>query len=81
MRTGTQNSPALVEVRKFPGELHAKTALIDEEFLIIGSQNYNYSAFGDGDGLAEYSFGTNDAEAIEDYLKMFEYYWDLAGQN
>jgi len=34
----------LVELRFFDGRLHAKSGLIDDSLLIIGSQNYQYSA-------------------------------------
>ncbi|HID52523.1 MAG TPA: hypothetical protein EYP41_10865 [Anaerolineae bacterium] len=67
-----------VEVRFFNGPMHYKTALIDDEFLIVGSQNYHYSAFGDGQGLAEYSLGTDDPQAIADYQRLFEYQWERA---
>ncbi|HFE65855.1 MAG TPA: hypothetical protein ENJ93_01220, partial [Chloroflexi bacterium] len=67
-----------VEVRFFNGPMHYKTALIDDEFLIVGSQNYHYSAFGDGQGLAEYSLGTDDPQAIADYKRLFEYQWERA---
>ncbi len=65
-----------VELRWFDDLLHAKTALIDEEFLIVGSQNLHYSAFGEGGGLSEYNIGTSDPDAIEQFQKMFEYYWE-----
>ena len=58
--------------------MHPKATLIDEEFLIIGSQNYHYSAFGEGVGLAEYSLGVEDREAVDDYKRIFEYQWDQA---
>jgi phosphatidylserine/phosphatidylglycerophosphate/cardiolipin synthase-like enzyme len=69
-----------VEVRYFSDLLHAKNALIDEEFLIVGSQNLHHSAFGEGEGLSEYNLGTSDPEAIAQFQRMFEYYWDLAGE-
>jgi len=64
----------LVEIRFFDGETHIKSALIDDEFLIIGSQNYHYSAWGDR-GLTEYNLALDAPAAIEDYRKMFEYRW------
>ena len=66
-----------VEVRYFSDLLHAKTALIDEEFLIVGSQNLHHSAFGEGEGLSEYNLGTSDPEAIAQYQRWFESYWEL----
>jgi len=65
-----------VEIRWFDDLLHAKNALIDEEFLIVGSQNLHHSAFGEGTGLSEYNIGTSDPDAIEQFQKMFEYFWE-----
>jgi phosphatidylserine/phosphatidylglycerophosphate/cardiolipin synthase-like enzyme len=65
-----------VEIRFFEGPVHYKTTLIDNEFLVVGSQNFHYSAYGRGEGLSEYSLGTNDAQAIEDYQHLFEYQWE-----
>jgi phosphatidylserine/phosphatidylglycerophosphate/cardiolipin synthase-like enzyme len=64
-----------VEVRLFDGPMHPKTALIDNELLIVGSQNYHYSAFGEGSGLAEYSLGVIDPQASTDFQRLFEYQW------
>ncbi len=66
------------ELRFFDGPMHPKSSLIDGEFLIVGSQNLHYSAFGDDGGLVEYSIGTDDPQAISDYQAMFNYYWDRA---
>ena len=68
----------LVEIRIFDGPMHAKSALVDDEFLIIGSQNFHYSAFGEGRGLTEYSMGTDDPQAVADYKAVFEYEWQRA---
>jgi phosphatidylserine/phosphatidylglycerophosphate/cardiolipin synthase-like enzyme len=70
-----------VEIRYFEGPVHAKNALVDDEFLIVGSQNYHYSAYGPGVGLAEYSLGVNDPAAIEAYRRMFDHYWEAARQS
>jgi len=70
----------LVEIRIFDGPMHAKSTLIDDEFLIIGSQNYHYSAFGEGSGLTEYNMGTDDPQAVADYKAAFEYEWQRAHQ-
>jgi len=67
-----------VEFRFFVDPIHYKTTLIDDEFLIIGSQNFHYSAFGQDEGLTEYSLGTDDPQAIEDFKRIFEYQWELA---
>ena len=66
-----------VEVRFFDGRLHAKSTLIDNELLFIGSQNFHYSSFGKS-GLLEFVAATESPEAIQHYQKMFEYYWSLA---
>jgi phosphatidylserine/phosphatidylglycerophosphate/cardiolipin synthase-like enzyme len=67
----------LVEVRFFNGRVHAKSALIDQELLIVGSQNFHYSSFGEG-GLLEYVAATEDPDAIESYQTMFDFYWEQA---
>ena len=67
-----------VEVRLFDGPMHPKTTLIDDEFLIVGSQNFHYSAFGEGIGLAEYSLGVEDTEVVKDFQSLFEYQWERA---
>ena len=66
-----------VEIRFFNGRVHAKTALIDQELLIVGSQNFHYSSWGDG-GLNEFGVATDDPEAIALYQKMFDYQWERA---
>ncbi len=68
----------LVEVRMFDGPMHYKASLIDDQFLIVGSQNFHYSAFGEGAGLAEYSLGTDDRQAIQDFQRLFEHHWSRA---
>jgi len=68
-----------VEFRAFPVPLHAKTASIDSEMVIIGSQNYHYTAYGEGGGLVEHNLGVIDPQAVEDFQRVFDYYWDLAG--
>lgn len=67
-----------VEARLFDGPMHPKSALIDNEFLIIGSQNYHYSAFGEQSGLAEYSLGVIDPQAAGEFERLFEYQWERA---
>ena len=64
-----------VELRFYNGRLHAKSMLIDDELLIIGSQNFHYSAWGEG-GLTEYSLATDSPAAIEAYQDLFEYQWE-----
>ncbi|WKZ30825.1 MAG: phospholipase D-like domain-containing protein [Candidatus Dojkabacteria bacterium] len=64
-----------VEIKFYSGKMHAKSTLIDDELLIIGSQNMHYSAWGKS-GLTEYSLSTSNDEAIKDYQETFEEYWD-----
>ena len=68
-----------VEIRFFSPQLvHYKSTLIDDEFLIVGSQNFHYSAFGEGDGLTEYNLGISDPQAVADFKRLFEYEWERA---
>jgi len=64
-----------VEVRFFDGRVHAKSALIDQQVLFVGSQNFHYSSFGSG-GLLEYVVATNSPEAIQEYQQMFDFFWE-----
>jgi len=66
----------LVEFRYFNDSVHAKAVLIDDQFLIVGSQNFHYSAFGDGIGLVEFNIGTDDPDAIAKFNSFFEYFWE-----
>ena len=66
-----------VELRFYNGKIHAKSILMDEELLIIGSHNLHYSAWGD-QGLNEYSLATDNPEAIAEYQAMFETKWQEA---
>ena len=61
------------EIRLFYGPVHTKSALIDDQVLIVGSQNLHYSAFGTGGGLTEYSFAVEDPQATADFVAIFEY--------
>jgi hypothetical protein len=67
----------LVEVRFFNGRVHMKSTLIDRQLLIVGSQNFHYSSFSPG-GLHEFVAATGSPTAIEEYQKMFEFYWEQA---
>ncbi len=66
-----------LEIRYFDGATHSKAALIDDELLIVGSQNFHYSAWGKS-GLTEYNLAWDDPEAVDDFKRMYEYYWDRA---
>jgi cardiolipin synthase len=64
-----------VEFRFFDGLVHKKTILVDDEFLIVGSQNLHYSAFGKDKSLTEHSLGVVDPEAVQDFRRLFDYHW------
>ena len=66
-----------VELRFYDGKVHAKSTLIDDRILIIGSQNMHYSSWGES-GLTEYSLITNAPEANEEYQALFETKWEQA---
>ncbi len=66
----------LVEIRFYNGKIHNKTLSIDDAFLIVGSQNFHYSAWGSHYfSLTEFNIGTDDPQAIEDFQDTFEYRW------
>lgn len=65
-----------VEIRFFEGRMHSKAFLVDEEMLFVGSQNFHYSAWGEG-GLAEYNLATDDPRAVQTFQTLFDYYWEL----
>ena len=67
-----------VEIRYFEQDMHIKSALIDNEFLILGNQNFHYSAWGGSGSLAEFNLGVEDPQMVEDYQTFFNYYWDRA---
>jgi phosphatidylserine/phosphatidylglycerophosphate/cardiolipin synthase-like enzyme len=64
----------LLEIRFYEGKMHSKAVNIDDQFLIIGSQNFQYSAWGEK-ALAEFSLGTDSPQAIEDFQTAFEARW------
>jgi phosphatidylserine/phosphatidylglycerophosphate/cardiolipin synthase-like enzyme len=65
----------LVEIRFFNGDLtHAKASLIDREWLVVGSQNFHYSAWGD-QALTEYNLVTDDPDAATEFENFFNYLW------
>jgi phosphatidylserine/phosphatidylglycerophosphate/cardiolipin synthase-like enzyme len=66
----------LVQIRFYSGKIHNKSLSIDDNFLIVGSQNFHYSAWGSHYfSLTEFNIGTDDPQAIEDFEKTFEYRW------
>ena len=65
-----------VQIRLFNDPVHYKTTLIDDNLLIVGSQNFHYSAFGEDNGLTEYSLGVDDPQAVTDFKRLFERQWE-----
>jgi cardiolipin synthase len=66
-----------VEFRFSSNKMHNKAMLVDQEFLVVGSQNFHYSAWGDP-SLTEYNMATDDPGAVEQFLNEYEYWWDQA---
>ena len=66
-----------VELRFYNGRMHSKAVSIDGELLVVGSQNFHYSAWEEG-SLTEYNLTTDDPEAIRTFEAAFEYYWQNA---
>lgn len=69
-----------VEIRAFPTALHAKTFSVDGKLVVIGSQNFHYTAFGPNQGLVEQNLGVVDPQLVEDWERVFNYWWDEAGK-
>ena len=63
-----------VKFKFYNGKMHDKSALIDNELLIIGSQNFHWSAWGTP-SLTEYNIATDDREAVADFSSEFEHQW------
>ncbi|MFC4637351.1 phospholipase D-like domain-containing protein [Deinococcus hohokamensis] len=66
-----------LEVRWFPGPLHAKTMLLDGRLLVVGSQNLHYSSW-EPRGLNEYSLATTAPAAARGYAREFALFWGQA---
>jgi phosphatidylserine/phosphatidylglycerophosphate/cardiolipin synthase-like enzyme len=67
-----------IEIRYFDGPMHYKSINIDDELIIVGSQNFHYSAMDPLSGLTEYNLGVVDPQAVEEYSRLFEYHWQRA---
>ena len=52
--------------------------LVDDQMLIVGSQNLHYSAFGTGGGLTEFNLAVEDPQAVADFQALFEHVWGLS---
>ena len=73
-----------VEFKIFAGASHAKVSVVDGQFLIVGSQNWSYAAFGNVDedwDHPEYSLGVDSLMAAGDFLDSYFDggfgYWNL----
>jgi phosphatidylserine/phosphatidylglycerophosphate/cardiolipin synthase-like enzyme/MFS family permease len=66
----------LAEFRYYAGRMHAKAFLVDDQFMVVGSQDFHYSAWGDDRGLVEYNLATDSPAAIRDFQGAFKYYWE-----
>ncbi|MBX3035699.1 MAG: right-handed parallel beta-helix repeat-containing protein [Anaerolineales bacterium] len=66
----------------FPPGLHTKSFIVDEEFLVIGSQNFDHSAFGNNDedlDLVEYSIGVENTQIVDYMVGKFNTWWNNSG--
>lgn len=63
-----------VDIHFYNGKMHAKGFIVDDEFLVVGSQNFQYSSWGD-EALNEYNLSTENEEAIQTFKHAFEFYW------
>lgn len=55
--------------------LHLKSFLVDNNFLVIGSQNFDHTSFGNDPrdlDLVEYSLGIEDSSVIENFRPAFD---------
>ncbi len=64
------------EAKFSDNKMHDKSILIDDEFLVIGSQNFHWSAWGPL-SLTEYNLSTEAPEAIQDFKQEYEYQWQI----
>jgi phosphatidylserine/phosphatidylglycerophosphate/cardiolipin synthase-like enzyme len=64
-----------VSVKFYDGKMHDKGFLVDDQLLVIGSQNFHWSAW-DTPSLTEYNMATEDPTAIQDFLQDFDYQWE-----
>ncbi len=66
-----------IQIRTYTGRMHSKGVLMDKELLVVGSQNFHYSSWGNSPAaLAEYNIATTSPAAIEEFQRTFEYYWE-----
>lgn len=75
------------EARSLKPSVHTKALSIDNSFVIVGSQNFDVSAWGDYDGnlnLAEYSLAIDSSHGVNTAASEFNSYfaneWDTANK-
>ncbi|MCP4358054.1 MAG: hypothetical protein GY796_08585 [Chloroflexi bacterium] len=66
-----------LEIRFSDNKMHDKAVLIDGQLLIVGSQNFHWSAW-DTPSLTEYNIATEDLEAITNFQNEYNYQWSIA---
>lgn len=68
-----------IKVRFSKNTLHAKAVSIDGKFIIVGSQNFDFSAFGDDPDnlmdLSEYSYGIDNETIAGEFDTKFDDLW------
>ena len=64
------------EVKFSENKMHDKAFLVDDQLLVVGSQNFHWSAW-DTPSLTEYNIATEDPDAIADFQQEFEYQWRI----
>jgi cardiolipin synthase len=64
-----------LQVKFNANKMHDKAMLIDREWLVVGSQNFHWSAWG-SPSLTEYNIATDDKGAILEFLVEFNHWWD-----
>ena len=62
------------EIKFSEGKMHDKSVLIDNELLIVGSQNFHWSAWG-SPSLTEFNIATDDPLAIAEFRQEYEFQW------
>lgn len=64
--------------------LHAKAFSIDGQFVVVGSQNFDFSSFGEDptniNDLVEYSLGVDNGDIAGEFDGKFEDLWNAAGE-